>query len=118
MKIETRGKYPGVKLHLEPEEVQAVVVLSTLDHADDLYQIALPDTLSTLRKMGLKIQKLLEETPGLLEERTPEQVAAIMVKEIEKQTLQLAALKAGSEWKKVDPSVLKEKLLAHVKEKE
>jgi hypothetical protein len=41
VKVESRGKYPGVKLHLEPEEV-SVILLSlrgpTTTDSGDLYR--------------------------------------------------------------------------------
>jgi hypothetical protein len=111
IKVESRGKYPGVKLHLEPEEVS--VILAQLgegqdEDSGDLYELNL--------KMAKKISKLQEETPGLLDERTPEQVKAILVKEVEKAAMQLKMVEAGQDPSKVDKDKLKEALLKYVKD--
>lgn len=104
MKVESRGKYPGVKLHLEPEEVETVLSWKDFDGTHPL-----------LRKMGKKIAELQEETPNLLTERTPAEVEAILVKEVEKQSIQLKRLRNGQEYSKIDPEELQAALLKHVK---
>src|SRR4051812_46717847 len=104
MKVESRGKYPGVKLHLEPEEVE--IILTYLDEETKGFPVkGQPASLSPsqlLLKMGKKIRALQEETPGLLDERTPEQVKAILVKEVEKAAMQLKMVEAGQDPSKVD----------------
>lgn len=137
MKIETRGKYPGVKIHLDPDECQklesGVLDLKSLpdpekavadgwvawhkwlDHADSGAIVELLTTARLGMKMGKMVKELQEENPDLLTERTPEQIAAILAKESEKARLQLEALKKGANWKKIEPSKLKSALLAHVK---
>jgi hypothetical protein len=109
IKVESRGKYPGVKLHLEPEEIQTILAGKDFWHPDD-------DTEAILVKMRKKIIALQEETPGLLNERTPEQVKAILVKEVEKAAMQLKMVEAGQDPSKVDKDKLKEALLKYVKD--
>ena len=110
MKIETRGKYPGCKLHLEPEECQIL-----MDNLEANGGISMNQGDELARKMGNKIKQLLAQEPGLLQERTPEAIAAILAKESEKAALQLEALKTGQDWKKIDPDKLQEALNKHVK---
>ena len=114
MKVESRGKYGGVKVHLDPEECE--LLIKAVGEGPFGTSFALPlKHVNLALKMGKKIKDLLEENPELLKERTPEQVAAILAKESEKAALQLNAVKAGKNWAKVDPAKLQEALLKHVK---
>lgn len=112
MKIESRGKYPGVKVHLDPEECELLMNL-----AQDVALASAPvkDHIALASKMGKKILALREEEPTLLEERTPEQIKAILAKESEKARLQLEALNKGKGLKDLDPEALKAALLKHAK---
>jgi len=117
MKAESRGKYAGVKLHLEPEECELLIAVSkTMTVADFNSQLAAAVPL--IAEMCKQVRKLSIKLPKLLEERSTEEIAAIMAKEIEKQKLQLAQLKAGADWKTVDQDKLQAALLAHVKKGE
>lgn len=107
MKVESRGKYPGVKLHLEPEEVTTILEAEDFWHPVDEVE-------KLLSKMQAKLQGLLKQEPDLLKERTPEQVAAILAKEVEKAGMQLNAVKSGKMWQKVDQDKLQAALLKHV----
>lgn len=114
MKVETRGKYPGVKLHLEPDEAKVLINYFDEDacgHQLDVHDIA-PSTLAL--KMGKKIKDLLAHEPGLLDDRSPEQIAAILAKEAEKAALQLEAMKKGEDWKKINPKALQEAMNKHI----
>jgi hypothetical protein len=118
MKVESRGKYAGVKVHLDANEAESLIkAASNLSdpkfYQADLISVAVP--LKLAKKMGEQIKDLLKENPDLLKERTPEQVAAILAKESEKAGLQLNALKNGKDWKKIDPAKLEKALLHHVK---
>lgn len=107
MKLESRGKYPGVKVHLEPDECEMV-----MDLARDLSQLKmLPYIVETglvqgqttswftvVAKMGKKMLALLKEHPDMLTERTPDQVKAALLKDQGKIEKQLAA---GADWQKV-----------------
>ena len=103
MKLEKRGKYGGVKVHLEPEECQ-------LFAAGEINS----DLITLVVKIGAMIRALMKEEPGLLQDRTEAEIIAILVKEREKAALQLAQLKAKQDWKSVDPKELKKALLKHV----
>lgn len=116
MKVESRGKYPGVKVHLDPEECQWLLDLINKKVKALDAPIHLQVTTSLAIHMGQSIRDLIKEQPALLEERTPEQIAAILAKESEKAGIQLNRLKNGKDWKKIEPEALKKALLHHVKE--
>lgn len=115
MKVEPRGKFGGVKIHLDPEEAKVLIQAETVDMG---YQPGPnPTVIPTWKlalKMGKKIKDLLQEDPSLLQDRTPEQVIAILAKESEKAALQLQQAKAGLDISKVDPAKLQAALLKHV----
>lgn len=117
MKCESRGKHPGVKLHLEPEEVEVILTYCEMlikgCHSGPKHPAEDIDKLT--QKIGKKILELQDSNPNLLQERSPEEIAAILAKEVEKQTIQLERLKAGKDWKKIDPNKLQDALLKHVK---
>ncbi len=116
MKVESRGKYPGVKVHLDPEECEALLKLTEISPYNKGQFTVIDVPLILARKMGKSIKELMAEQPELLKERTPEQIAAILAKESEKAGIQLNRLKNGKDWKKIEPEVLKKALLHHVKE--
>jgi len=89
MKIEKRGKYPGVKVHLEPEEVKAFMESATYDKSDYNPMMVLS------RKLGKKLNALVKEEPDTLTERTPEQVAEVVALELKTATQKMEALKKG-----------------------
>lgn len=99
MKIEKRGKYAGVKIHLEPDEAEVLTKLAT-----DFKAIGKPlsgtlDYFTLAVKIGKKILKQVAEDPTMLIERTPEQVTAALMKDKAKIEAQLAA---GEGWKNVN----------------
>jgi len=110
MKVETRGKYPGVKLHLEPEECEALIKFAA--GSTELTKLSVVTPL--ILKMGKKIVALKEDNPKLLDERTPEEVKAILAKEVEKAQLQLKTLVQTGQFKEIDKEALKTALLKHV----
>lgn len=118
MKIESRGKYPGVKLHLEPEEILAVLAIEEPleDPANYMDGELTEESVKVLKKIIRSIKKLQKETPNLLDERTPEQIAAILIKEAEKSQLQLDTLTKTGQIKKLDKDKLQESLLKYVKD--
>ena len=98
MKIEPRGKYAGVKVHLDGEE--AAMFLEWAEKG-----IHLGDETNVIKfasKLGGKIQKLVGEMPNLLEDRTEEQIEKSLKGDAEKIEKQLKAIKKGKDWKKVD----------------
>lgn len=116
MKVEPRGKFGGVKIHLDKEEVEVLLTKAPPNISEELSSkaIKLPGVFGLIAKMGKKIQALLQENPKLLEDRTDEEVIAILAKESEKSAMQLAIAKAGGKIDKVDPDKLQAALLKHV----
>lgn len=105
MKIEPRGKYAGVKVHLDGEE--AGLFLEWAEEYHSYPQTKLhPDkdvkVINFASKLGGKIQKLVGEMPNLLEDRTEEQIEKSLKGDAEKIEKQLKAIKKGKDWKKVD----------------
>lgn len=116
MKIEKRGKYAGVKIHLDAEECSKLIRAAEIEdfrQANNLKPIVVPLKLAI--QMGQEIRNLLKEEPNLLQDRSSEEVAAILAKEVEKAQMQLNAVKSGKKWQKVDPAELEKALLKHVK---
>jgi hypothetical protein len=104
VKIEKRGKYPGVKVHLEPDECQVFMALaedielcSVGTHESDAM-----DYFTIALKIGRKMRKAAKEHPDLLLERTPEQIEAALLSDKEKIEKQLAAGVTTSAWKHVE----------------
>ena len=101
MKIEPRGKYAGVKVHLDGDEAEEVLAYF---HANKK-GIAEGDLLSFPPKfasrLGAKINKLIAEMPNLLEDRTEEQIIEAMEGDLEKIQAQKKAIAQGKDWKKV-----------------
>ena len=97
MKIEPRGKYAGVKVHLDGDEAGAF-----LKWADGKWSTEPnPSLVKFASKLGGKIQRLIEEIPNLLEDRTEEQIKDALEGDQEKIEKQLAALSGGKDWKRV-----------------
>lgn len=94
MKIEKRGKYPGVKVHLEPDEVEEVVRFAG-SVKTETFGVRL------LTKLGKKINTLTGEHPDLLEERTDDQIREVLEGELKAAQEKLALMDAGHDWKKV-----------------
>ena len=92
MKIEARGKYPGVKVHLDEGEVQSI-----LNMKENYWKANL--SVSFISKLAQKISVLLAEEPGLLTTRTPEQIKASVEEELKKLQEKLDAIIAGEDWK-------------------
>ena len=95
MKLEPRGKYAGIKVHLDGPEVENV--LSTGDNTVEAQEKALI-FVKDLRKA---IKGEMKKFPDLLTDKTPEQVAEMLVHEAEKAQAKLAALQEGKDWTKV-----------------
>lgn len=101
MKIEARGKYPGVKVHLDGEEAQMFLDFIGNQTAIKVTEKANPTVAQFATKLGKKVQKLIGEFPNLLSERTPEQIKESLNGDLEKIHDQLAAMSSGKDWKKV-----------------
>lgn len=132
IKIEERGKYGGVKVHLDSKECELFLKFGIEEedcaapiegccihtdasiHQDEPHVAELEAFGSIVRSIGRGIADKLKENPALLTARTPEQVAAILAKEVEKATLQLDRIKRGKDFSKVNSEKLREALLKHV----
>jgi hypothetical protein len=103
MKIEKRGKYPGVKVHLEPEECEAFLGLAKdVELGMGLLQPTTPSYFTVALKIGKKMKKIAADDPTFLTERTPEQIEAALLKDKQKIEQQLQAGIANGAWKQVD----------------
>ena len=98
MKIEPRGKYAGVKVHLDGDEA---MIFSRLWKNGKPDQAEPAKILSFAIKLGGKINTLLKDMPNLLEDRTKEQIQEALLGDQAKIKKQLDAMKTGSDWKKV-----------------
>lgn len=108
MKIEPRGKYGGVKVHLEPEECQKYLDLAELAKTTPGPGLG-PGAVMLTIPLGKEIKKLLKEHPDLLEDKSDEKVAEVLKYEAEKAAKKLALLEQGGEaWKKAKPDGWKE----------
>ena len=104
MKIEKRGKYAGVKVHLEPEECEAFVAFAADAEKAGLMGKKIPVNMSSFSlsaKLGKKIKNLMEDEPALLKERTPEEIQHELEVEYESAALKLKALAKGKDWKEI-----------------
>ena len=101
MKIEARGKYPGVKVHLDGDEAKEFLNYRLAEKKGIAEGSLLNFPPTFAQKLGKKIEKLIEEVPHLLEERTEEQILASMEKDLEKIEEQKKAIAKGKDWKKV-----------------
>jgi hypothetical protein len=108
MKIEPRGKYPGVKVHLDEEECQELLKGAAdnpggskkgnggfMDHEVRILA-------GFAVKLARKIRQLQIEMPELLDERTEEQIRKELEIERDKSAKKLAAMDKGKDWKKVE----------------
>lgn len=100
MKVEPRGKYPGVKIHLDAEETTLLM---------DVFECLDTDPTTIPRQILKKIKCLMEEEPNLLTSRTPEQIAAALKKEEVAAREKQKVLAAGQDWTKVKVNVEVEK---------
>lgn len=105
MKIERRGKYPGVKVHLDPEECEAFIKFAddklTADHPISDAPPAKPTYFSVSLKIGKKMKKIMADAPDFLSDRTPEQVKESLLKDHAKIQEQLKAMDEKKDWKTV-----------------
>jgi hypothetical protein len=102
MKIEKRGKYPGVKVHLEPDECALLVGVKSVDmgHQPGVKNPSIVAAFKFTAKLGEKIRKLQADEPDLLEERTLEQIREELELELRKAKEKLEKLNQGQIWNK------------------
>lgn len=96
MKIEPRGKYPGVKVHLDEKECEELIKDQALNSVEGERRLA-----KFGAKLVRKILTLQEESPTLLQPRTEDQIRAELIEERDKSIAKLAAMDQGQDWKKV-----------------
>ena len=100
MKIEPRGKYAGVKVHLDGDEAgELLEFFKSTSPAHKIKALPIPERFAL--KLGNKINNLIGEMPNLLEDRTEEQIKEALEGDQEKIEAQLAAMEKGKDWKKV-----------------
>ncbi len=95
MKIEKRGKYAGVKVHLDENECAQLLELTPESYEADNVSVKF------VGKLGKKIRMLLLEEPNLLKPRTPDEIKHELEVELESATLKLKALHTGQDWKEI-----------------
>lgn len=93
MKIEPRGKYAGIKVHLDGEEVEKFL---RWVKGGDTAVINYP--IQFAGKLAKQINSLLSEHPNLLKDRTEEEIKAALLKEQEEATKKLEKIKHGEKW--------------------
>lgn len=93
MKLERRGKYPGVKLHLDRGECLNL----TSPHPFVRDQM-----LWAIRE---KVRDAIAEDPTILDDRTEEEIHATLSKEAIESKIKLEKLGKKEDWKKVKVEV-------------
>lgn len=100
MKIEKRGKYAGVKVHLEPDECEPFVKLvKDAASAGVAVQQDSPTYFSLAFQLGKKINKLMADEPSLMSPRTEDEIKHELEVELESAQKKLAALTNNQDWK-------------------
>ena len=94
MKIERRGKYAGIKLHLDKGE--CLEILDT---------ITLGLSAACLMRIREKIRKAITDDPTILDDRTEEEIHATLSKEAIESKLKLEKMGLKEDWKKVKVEV-------------
>lgn len=97
--VERRGKYPGVKVHFDPEEIKKLTALADYLNVE-LIEATEVKGRKMLIKLAGKIKLVMEEDPSTLDERTPEEIIQVLEKERDSAIAKLAKIGAGQDWKK------------------
>lgn len=92
MKIEKRGKYAGIKLHLDREECTAL-----MEPGMSAYNL-----LSLIRS---KVCDAITDDPTILDDRSEEEIHATLSKEAIESKLKLEKMGLKEDWKKVKVEV-------------
>lgn len=95
MKVEPRGKFAGVKVHLDAEEVTSLLSRPSGDVLSS----------SIMEEMVRVLGKSVMKDPSILLERTPAQIAAALEKEEVAAREKKKVLLSGFDWKKVKTKV-------------
>lgn len=99
MKCEPRGKYAGLKLHLDEKESQEILDWHKLHKSGNGEGSPVP--IAFARNVAKAMLKILVEHPDMLKERTPAQVLEALNRDRKKIDEQLATIKQKGDWKKV-----------------
>jgi hypothetical protein len=103
MKIEKRGKYSGVKVHLDADECKELLGTQRLNghagRADAADGLMIKISTRFVGKLGRKIQEMLAAYPALLKDRTDDEVREQLDADINKMLEQRKALEQGKNWK-------------------
>ena len=100
-KAERRGKYPGVKVHLDDKECKLLLGQYAYRKKNGLTQGVIDAALQFAKEVTKSIRELQTEHPDLLEERTPEQVKESLLKDQKKIVEQLSTMHSGKDWKSI-----------------
>lgn len=92
MKVEPRGKYAGVKLHLDENEVKALL------DAHKSGKLTVP----VVADMAQSVSAQLMKDPNMLQARTQAQIIKALKRDQKKISEQLAAIDGGKDWKTVE----------------
>jgi hypothetical protein len=79
MKLQRRGKFSGVKIHLTSDECRTVIGNTVCVMGDK-------DLETMIQRLVELVRKAIHKDPTLLEERTPEQIKRALLLEQEKAT--------------------------------
>lgn len=92
MKLEKRGKYAGVKIHLDKEEIEKLLLMVEPSTGK---LIAIP---TVLRKMVGALMTMIQKDPSVLHERSEGEIKAELENEFESAKAKLAALANHTDW--------------------
>ena len=92
MKAEPRGKYSGVKLHLDETECSQLLATYKAGKIKD----------NLIIEMAQSVSSLLLKNPDLLKSRTQAQILKALKRDQKKIVEQLAAIDKGGDWKAVE----------------
>lgn len=100
MKIEPRGKYAGVKVHLEEDEVKNLLSGLPQKGSDQVGPgtFVVGTAVKFSHKLATKIRKLANENPNLLSPRTDEEIKAELILERDKAIEKLSLMEKGQKW--------------------
>lgn len=115
MKIEKRGKYAGVKVHLDKDQVEGV--LAEIASIKTFYK-SLPEgakegkkfkeRFSTLKELVDSITTLLQADPTTLLDRSEEEIKEMLLLEQKAAGEKLSLMEKGKDWKKATKAAMKE----------
>lgn len=110
MNIERRGKYPGVKIHLDEKETRKVLGILFAPTAVEAFvsgksvpeYLCQADRTAAAFKFVAKMAKLIEaemaKDPTVLDERSEAEIRAELITERDKAIEKLAKMESGAAW--------------------